>query len=150
MDSTVGAETVHGWTIKEFRFDYRRVEEISLHFKATKVFAILEFSLISTSVFLNLNISFSALLEGRPTSNHNKICPQKIVPFYCRDSFLRKLFNCLEERVCESSQHWRLDQSQLFIHVTLRRRAVGLSSWHIRQTSCVIESACPVYLMAGI
>jgi hypothetical protein len=59
LDSKVGTETVHGWATQELRFDYWRVEEISLHFKATKVFAILEFSLISTFIFLNLNISFS-------------------------------------------------------------------------------------------
>jgi hypothetical protein len=46
LDSTVGIETVHGWAIKELSFDYRRVEEISLHFQAPKVFAILVFFLI--------------------------------------------------------------------------------------------------------
>jgi len=46
------------WAIKELRFDYRWVEEISLHFKAPKVFAIIAFSLISTYISLNLNISF--------------------------------------------------------------------------------------------
>jgi hypothetical protein len=61
LDSIVGIETVHGWAIKELRFDYRRMEEISLHFKATKVFTILAFSLISTYIFFNLNIYLSTL-----------------------------------------------------------------------------------------
>jgi hypothetical protein len=63
------------WAIKELRFDYRWVEEISLHFKAPKVFAIIAFSLISTYIFLNLNISFVTLFEGRPICNHHKIRP---------------------------------------------------------------------------
>jgi hypothetical protein len=54
------------WAIKESRFDYRWVKEISLHFKAPKVFAIIAFPLISTYIFLNLNISFGTLFEGRP------------------------------------------------------------------------------------
>jgi hypothetical protein len=72
------------------RFDYRRVEEISLHFKAPKVFAILAFSLISTYIFFNLNIYFSTL----------KVDLLVIITKYV----LRKLFHFIVvvTRFCES------------------------------------------------